>query len=240
MFWFFSSPVSAKEARALGAAVTERHEVLPNESTAFDFIAGPLGVEPASGERSVFLGDNFEEVADSRNLLQKAELVEINKYLHLFQPCRQRQAQMFQPPVSEGTLRPCLELALRNGASGFVHETGHLICVELRRLHCSKTQAAGVLACWNLRCKPRLSRDELGLVLNGAYSGTMYAYGCSPEGHLRRVLDCLGERCPLYVREEIRRESGVNCHDRASEGKGTANNAAEETDKESQLAEDGV
>jgi hypothetical protein len=211
MLWFFIRPVPGWQARALGLAVAQgRHEVFPKASTVSStdssrpgsLLKGPLGLHCVSGKPSVFVDEGFKEIPDPWGVLQSVQKVDISKYSQMLR-MRVKQSAMFPTALRTNQLRPCIETVLRDGCrEGFRNETGHLIAVEMRRLGRSKPETAGVLSTWNLRNVPRLTRAELRLVLEGAYSGKLYSYGCAPDGHLRRILECVGETCPIWDRKQ--------------------------------------
>jgi hypothetical protein len=209
-WWFFDTPAPGWQARKLGLAVSEGYEVFPKQhrvsadtSQPGSLVKAPLGIHQVSGNWSVFVGEDFAEVRDPWALLASVRKVDIDRLLPLL-PQRQEVLKGRRRIPTPKTLRPCIERVLAGGASeGYRNEIGHLVACEMRRLGRPKEQAAGVLACWNLRNNPRLSRHELQVILDSAYSREPYQYSCSPDGRLRRILECVGsEKCPFAVAGE--------------------------------------
>jgi hypothetical protein len=205
-WWFFKEPVSGWQARKLGLAVAGEHEVFPKQGNASrdtsrpgSLVKAPLGIHQVSRQWSCFLNRDLEKVPDAWTLLRTVERVDISRYAHVVRRDSPKAASLHRPLKTIDMVRPCIEKVLRDGAKlGKRNETGHLIACEMRRLGRSKEEAAGVLACWNLRNEPRLARFELQVVLESAYGNKTYSYGCSPDGQLRMTLECIGEKdCPI-------------------------------------------
>lgn len=207
LWWFFQNPVPGWQARRLGVAISREHEVFPKQdrvskdtSNPGSLVKGPLGIHQVSGKWSVFLNKDFEQISDPWTMLESIEKADINKFLPLVGQDHSKRISSPRPYGLPNRMRPCIENALRDGSrEGQRNEVGHIIACEMRRLGRSKEEAAACLICWNLRNQPRLSQDELDLILRGAYGEKAYSYGCAPEGHLRRVLVCLGvQNCPYW------------------------------------------
>jgi hypothetical protein len=228
-WWFFKDTVPGWQARKLGLAVAGEHEVFPKQGNASrdtsrpgSLVKAPLGIHQVSRQWSCFLNRDLEKVPDPWTLLRTVERVDISKHAQLVRREDFKAAPLHRPLKTPNAMRPCIERALRDGAKlGRRNETGHLIACEMRRLGRSKEEAAGVLACWNLRNEPRLARLELQLVLESAYGAKLYSYGCSPDGQLRMTLKCMGEKdCPVADSHD----------DRGTTGRGTPASAEKHDD----------
>jgi hypothetical protein len=206
-WFFFEKAVTGEAARGLGLAVTTKHEVFPKQKTVSrdasqpgSLVKAPLGIHRVSGNWSVFVDANFEKIRDPWAVLESIEKVDIGRFEALIRRGAPSRRMGQRSRIEFGRLRPCIERALQEGTrEGRRNEVGHLIACLLRRLGRPRPEAAGVLACWNLRNTPRLSQQELRVILQSAYSGELYAYGCAPDGRLRRILECVGEsRCRRF------------------------------------------
>ena len=222
--WLFSEPVPGWQAKALGEAITSEHEIFPKQgavskdtSSPGSLVKAPLSIHRASGRPSVFVNQHFEEIGDPWTHLESAERVNIEDFGHLLS--RQKpQSKGRGGGESVNILRPCIARALRNGADqGARNRTGHVIASELRRLGRSRQEAAGALACWNLRNRPPLPKGELATILDSAYSGEPYFYSCHPDGPLRRIVQCVGEGKCEY-KQALRRAQQANKETESEEG----------------------
>ena len=211
----FSHPVPGWKAKRLGETITDRHEVFPKQETVSSdtsspgsVLKGPLSLHlGSSGDGwSVFVDSNFQKIDRPFEWLQARPWVEIEEFDHLFEKPDDRN------PRSSGVcrvkvLRPCLAKAMAEGVEqGRRNEVAHLVCAELRRLGRSKQEAAGALACMNLRNQPPLPKRELATVIRSCYGDDPYFYSCRRGGHLRRVLSdyCVGAKKCRYM-EAVRR-----------------------------------
>lgn len=222
-WWFFEKPVSGWKAKSLGEAITREQEVFPKQSEVSEdttrpgsLVKAPLGIHRLSGKWSTFIDSEFRVVNDPWGVLRSIEKVDIRKYHSVINSRKSKRKTEEVILSGPNILRPCIAEALKEGTTeGYRNETGHLIACEMYRLGVGKEQTKGVLACWNLRNKPRISKRELQVIIDNAYSGKGYSYSCSPDGRLRRFLNCIGqEKCHFF--KSLKKAARENRVDRKS------------------------
>ncbi|KXB07618.1 hypothetical protein AKJ51_00685 [candidate division MSBL1 archaeon SCGC-AAA382A20] len=207
--FLLDKPVAGWKAKALGEAITKKHEVFPkgSESSSDTSSPGsclkiPLGVHQVSQECSVLVNRHFEKIDNPWERLRNVKKIDISDYQSLLGR-KKRNSKGTATDFEIGVLRPCTEKALKGGAKlGARNTMGHIICCELRRLGLSKKEAGVALSCWDLRNEKRLGKKELYKILESAYSGDQYKYSCS---RLKKTLECVGRENCRFI-QEVRRK----------------------------------
>ena len=210
---FFDKPYPNKIARALSQAFAFKHEVFPKQDylragKLGNLVKAPLGVHQVTGNWCLFLDKDLKPEENQYGVLENIPAIDpialLQKELpELWKQIISGNSGTGQPmsrsmAVNVPIIKDCVRNALHEGTrNGSRNRVGHVIASELRRLGLERDQAAIILAAfWNPENEGPLADAELQVILNSAFEGEEYVYGCKEGGTLRGLLQCLGyEKC---------------------------------------------
>ena len=210
---FFDKPYPNKIARALSQAFGFNHEVFPKQDylrtgKLGNLVKAPLGVHQVTGNWCLFLDKDLKPECEPYRVLEavpsinpvallQRELPDLWKQITTDNPADGQLVSGSQS-VSVPIIKDCVRKAILQGTrNGSRNRVGHVIASELRRLGLEQDQAAIILtAIWNPESEEPLACEEIDAILNSAFEGEEYVYGCKEGGRLRSLLQCVGyEKC---------------------------------------------
>jgi len=206
LWMFFKGPISNKMARDIGREFAGSNEVFPKQ----DYISGdklgnliklPLGIHLETGQRCLFLDDNFIPIT---NQIEYLETVHLYNGIELYQKIKEinkNRKRINNTQKIKIGMKPCVKRLLANGVKrGNRNVAGLVIATECKKIGIAKIEARGILKTWNLRNIPPLPSNELHIILTSAYSNN-YEYGCKEDGTLRSIVKCPGiKKCDYYIK----------------------------------------
>jgi hypothetical protein len=219
---FFDKSYPNKIARALSQAFALQNEVFPKQDglrpgKLGNLVKAPLGVHQVTGNWCLFLDKDLKPEKDQYGVLEKAPSINPITILQNTLPELWKQIISGNPDdgqpmsmslgVSVPIIKDCVRNAILEGTrNGSRNRVGHVIASELRRLGLERDQAAIILAAfWNPENEEPLGAGEIQVILNSAFEGEEYVYGCKEGGSLRSLLQCLGyEKCRFMKKLKAR------------------------------------
>ena len=206
---FFDKPYPNKIARALSQAFAFNHEVFPKQDGLWpgklgSLVKAPLGVHQVTGNWCVFLDKDLKPEKDQYGVLEMTPSINPTVLLQNELPELWKQINSGNPGdgqpmngslvVNVPAIKDCVRNALHEGTrKGNRNRVGHVIASELRRLGLERDQAGIILTSfWNSGNEEPLGDGEIQVILNSAFEGEEYVYGCKEEGSLRSLLKCVG------------------------------------------------
>lgn len=223
---FFDKPYPNKIARALSQAFSFDHEVFPKQDflrpgKLGNLVKAPLGIHQVTGNWCLFLDKDLKPETEPYGVLEAVHLVNPIAVLQKEFPDLWKQIAAGNPgdgqlatgtkSVSVPIIKDCVRNAIHQGTrNGSRNRIGHVIASELRRLGLERDQASIVLsAFWNPENEEPLGDTELQIILNSAFEGDEYVYGCKEGGSLRGLFQCVGNEQCRFMRA-LRSKGGVS------------------------------
>jgi hypothetical protein len=206
---FFDRPYPNKIARALSQAFAFKNEVFPKQDylrpgKLGNLVKAPLGIHQVTGNWCLFLDKDLKPEIEPYGVLEAVHLVNPITVLQKEFPNLWKQITSENPgdgqlvtgsqSVSVPIIKDCVRNAIYQGTrNGSRNRVGHVIASELRRLGLERDQAAIILtAVWNPENEEPLEDEETKTILQSAFEGEEYVYGCKEGGSLRSLLKCVG------------------------------------------------
>ncbi|OVE78517.1 hypothetical protein BVY01_05260 [bacterium I07] len=214
LYLLLKKPIQAQLGRLFFQDVCEKlkinplPEIFPKQSAASDIgnpIRTPLSIPDMEQGQCAFLDpeSSFEPFdVDAQfeflNRLKLCPCEDVLQFVDSINRLSGSSVKTYAPSIFPKQLKPCVESAIRKGTTrGKRNDTGLIITTELKRLGNRKGQILGVIAAWNLRNEPPLSKPELRKLIHSALIRS-YSYGCR-NGEVKETLDCIGlEHCEYY------------------------------------------
>jgi len=222
---FFDKPYPNKIARALSQAFAFNHEVFPKQDylrpgKLGNLVKAPLGVHQVTGNWCLFLDEDLKPEIEPYGVLEAIQSINPVALIQRELPDLWKtinadnggdgQLVSGSQSVSVPIVKDCVRNAIYQGTrKGSRNRVGHVIASELRRLGLERDQAAIVLSSfWNPENEEPLGDTELQIILNSAFEGDAYVYGCKEGGSLRSLLQCVGNEQCRFMRA-LRSNGGV-------------------------------
>jgi hypothetical protein len=206
---FFDKPYPNRIARALSQAFAFNHEVFPKQDVLRlgrlgNLVKAPLGVHQVTGNWCLFLDDDLIPYKKQYEVLERVpsiDAIEVLKnslpelWSNLGSDSPEGKAAIDRPTsVAVPIIKECVRNAIYEGTqNGSRNRVGHVIASELRRLGLERDQACVILeSLWNSINEDPIGTGEIQVLLNSAFEGEEYVYGCKEGGTLRSLLRCVG------------------------------------------------
>jgi len=214
---FFDKPCPNKIARALSQAFAFHHEVFPKQDVLRpgklgNLVKAPLGVHQVTGNWCLFLDDDLIPYKNQYEVLERLPSIDAIEVLKNSLPelwsslCSDNpegKAVIDKPTdVTVPIIKDCVRNVIHEGTqNGTRNRVGHVIASELRRLGLERDQAGVILeSFWNSINEEPLGTNEIQVLLNSAFEGEEYVYGCKEGGSLRSLLQCVGyDKCRFMM-----------------------------------------
>ena len=213
---FFHQSYPNKIARTLANAYSCGHEVFPKQDhiqlgKIGNLVKAPLGKHQLTNRWCTFLDKNLEPEKNQYATLENTSTLNPIEVLQTHMPeawntindksNNKKEDHTPKEIIKIPILKDCIQNAIQTGTTkGKRNQTAHIIATELRNTGITKAHTSILLeTIWNMRNNPPLNTNELQTIINSAYKGNKYVYGCKADGLLRLNIPCKGpENCQYF------------------------------------------